>query len=282
MSKNKSKEADIPFELNEVTTTSTSVPAVNDYAQYAGMGFETHTREDYAVPFLGVLQSNSPQIENMAEAKPGKLINTVTNDLYESKTGIKFVPVYTDHMFVEWKTRDAGGGFVAQHTLDSEIVKKVKLEQEFGKYKMVKGDVKSNDLIETYYVYGIFVHEDGSSEQMMIAFSSTKVKVYKRWMTKARTIQIQLPDGRRINPPIFAHRYKITSMSEKNSKGSFYNFQIDFDGKDAAECRLPVSDPIFQQAVGFMDLIKQGAVKAAFDTQTSAHEDAAEPETAFK
>lgn len=268
------------------TTDPKNVPiiAASDYSQYEGKGFESHTQADYAVPFLGVLQSNSPQIESRPSARPGMLMNTVTTELYEGKKGIGFIPVDTQHTMAEWKPRDSGGGFVKQHSMDSELVKKVKEEQEFGKYKTIKGDPKSNDLIETFSVFGIFVNDTGSSEQMIVSFSSSKIKVYKRWMTKARTVQIVLADGRRITPPLFAHKYRVTTVQEKNSKGAFYNFQIDYDAADAEHCRLATNDPLFQQAVAFYNLIKEGSIKAAYETQTSAHEDAEETtaQTPFK
>ena len=74
-------------EENSIVSTDPSaaltIAAGQDYSQYAGQGFEDHTRDDYAVPFLGVLQSNSPQIETLPSARPGMLFNTVTNELYD-------------------------------------------------------------------------------------------------------------------------------------------------------------------------------------------------------
>lgn len=280
-------EDDIPLDTTAKPVAKASKGAVAhttesfDYSAYAGQGFESHTRDDYAVPFLGVLQSNSPLVESNAEARPGMLVNTVTQQLYAGKEGTFFIPVDTTHNVLEWKPRDAGGGFVAAHALDSAFIAQVKEEQEFGKWKTIKGDIKSNDLIETFSVYGIHVDATGAAEQMIISFSSTKIKTYKRWMTKARTVQIPLPDGRRINPPLFAHKYRITSIQEKNAKGSFYNFNIDFDGGSSEKCRLATNDPLFQSAVSFFELLKEGGIKAAYDTQKDAGV-AEEAETPFK
>jgi hypothetical protein len=258
---------------NDDNQKTAIVSHTDDYSQYANLGFESHTQDDYATPFLGVLQSNSPLVETNAEARPGMLLNTVTKELYDPKKGIIFIPVNTQHLVVEWKPRLQGAGFVATHELNSEFINKVKTEQEFGKWKMVKGDIQSNDLIETFYVYGIIVPENSAPEQMVIAFSSTKIKKYKSWMTKARTVQIVQPDGRRINPPLFAHKYRITTVSEKNAKGAFFNFNIDFDGADASKCRLTVADPLFQQAVGFFELLKEGKVKTANESQSEVGAD---------
>ncbi len=267
MTKNKKDETTaVVATANKAVVASSAA----DYAEYANQGFESHTQDDYAVPFLGVLQPLSPLLETDATARAGMLVNTVTQRSYEGKeTGVLFVPACTDHVVNEWIPRDLGGGFVARHAVDSEIVVRAKTEQEFGKYKTVKGDPKSNDLIETYNVYGIFIDPEGNWEQMVMSFTSTKIKIYKRWMTKARTVQLPLPDGRRINPPLFAHKYRVTTVAEKNAKGSFYNLNIDFDGKSAEAARLGTTDPLFQAAVSFADLIKSDKVKVAHDSQTT-------------
>lgn len=268
----KSKDAN---EVVEAQTGGAVATTEYDYSEYAGQGFENHNRDDYAVPFLGVIQSNSPIIEVNAEARPGMLINTVTKELYDGKNGILFIPVATTHNVLEWKPRDAGGGFVATHEMSSDIVKTAQKEQEFGKWKSVKGDIKSNDLIETYSVYGIFATEDGGASQMIISFSSTKIKTYKAWMTKARTVQVPLPDGRRVTPPLFAHKFRISTVKETNPKGSYYNFTIEFDGGDATKCRLPTNSPLFGAAKAFSDLIKEGSVKVAHESQATTVSDEA-------
>lgn len=189
-----------------------------DYGDLAGQGFDNQTSEDISIPFLGVLQPMSPEVErgNAAQienAAPGMLFNTVTNELLPE--AIAFQPVDTRHCFVEWVPRKQGGGLVGIHELDSEVVRKAKEESEtFGAYQTPKG----NDLVETFYVLGHRLLEDGSAEPMMIAFTSTKIKVYKQIMTRLRTFR-----GR---PPLFAHRLSISTSIEKNAKGTFYNFKI--------------------------------------------------------
>src|SRR4051812_18023234 len=115
-------------------TTQESLPSIAqhfDYSAYANQGFEDMSRDDYAVPFLGVLQSNSPLLQDHATAKQGMLFNTVTQKVYDGKEGVCFVPAHREHVVVEWKPRDSGGGFVAIHQLEDPLIQKVKEEQEF-------------------------------------------------------------------------------------------------------------------------------------------------------
>lgn len=264
---------------------TTAIAEVHDYSQFAGQGFENHTKEDYAVPFLGVLQALSPIINEKSEAKAGMLLNTVTKDLFDGKKGVVFIPAITQHVMVEWKPLDQGSGFVKVHGLDAEIVVKAKAEQEFGKYKTVKGNPASNDLIDTHYVYGIMLNEEtGASEQMIVALTSTKIKVYKRWMTKARTVQVPGPGGKPMTAPLFAHKYRLTTVQEKNQKGTFFNLNVEFDGGSAPVARLATNDPHFQEAFAFFKLIQEGSVKVAHESvvETAGTEPAEEAPIPFE
>lgn len=239
------------------------------YEEYAGAGFENHTGDDYAIPFVHILQALSPQIEQNPELRQGMIINTVTGETFAGADGVAFIPACTQHAYVEWKPRSAGGGFVATHEPTSELVKRcVAASQQFGKYVTPDG----NDLIETFYVFGILDEGDGVYSQAVVAFTSSKIKRYKAWMTKAKTIQIQLPNGRRIPAPLFSHRYRMKTVSEKNNKGTFYNWDVAFDGADAMACRLMPNDPMFQAAVTTKEMIEGGKARAAHETQATSGE----------
>lgn len=250
----------------EVATQAGGDLALNDqYAEFAGAGFENQDSSDYAIPFIGILQALSPQVAENAALRQGMLINTVTGEIFDGAKGVAFVPATTQHLYVEWRPREKGGGFVGVHQPSDEVVAMAqKAATSYGDFKMPPHDPKeSNDLIETFYVYGVAIDGDGNSMEAVLAFTSMKIKKYKGWMTKAKTIQIKLADGRRIPAPLFAHRYRLTSVQEKNPKGSFYNWNVAFDGPSAQECRLLPSDEIFQQAVSIKRMIEEGTARAA-------------------
>jgi hypothetical protein len=251
---------------NEVAVKdqNTALAEYGAYADYAGAGFENQTSEDYSIPFLQILQALSPQLQENDNLRQGMIINTVTGEVWDGKKGIAFVPASTQHVYVEWRPREQGGGFVGIHEINSEVVAHAKAQSlEFGKYYTPEG----NELIETFYVYGIALDDDGNASEAVLAFSSSKIKKYKGWMTKAKTIQIPLPDGRRIPAPLFAHRYRLKTVSEKNNKGQFFNWDITFDGANAVEARLLPNNPIFQAAVNIKSLIEDGRARAAYESQ---------------
>lgn len=269
MAKTDSKTTDVA-----VKEQNTAMAEYGAYADYAGAGFENQTSDDYSIPFLQILQALSPQLQENDSLRQGMILNTVTGEVWDGKKGIAFVPATTQHVYVEWKPRDAGGGFVGIHEVNSDLVNHAKAaSSEYGKYSTPDG----NELIETFYVYGIALDDDGNASEAVLAFSSTKIKKYKGWMTKAKTIQIPLPDGRRIPAPLFAHRYRLKTVSEKNNKGQFFNWDaIAFDGENAQEARLLPDDPLFQSAVNIKSMIEQGKARAAYESQApgSADEEA--------
>jgi hypothetical protein len=245
----------------DVSTTEEikNLPAEYDYGGYEGAGFENQDRSDYTIPLVSVMQALSPELETMANARPGWILNKATQEAYDGKTGVKFVPCYTQHVMVEWTPRDAGGGLVGVHTMDSQMALDSKnFQREGGKILTPAG----TELSETFYVYGIFVDQDGNTCQAVIPFNSAKIKKYKSWMTKARTIQVAIAGGRKSTPPLFAHVYSLKTVKEKKPKGEFYNWDITFDGETAESCRLQPSNPLFQEAVAFMELVKSGSAKA--------------------
>lgn len=203
----------------EIVPQNINLPAqIFDYGAMSGSGFEGVTQDDFTMPFLNVLQPMSPEVSNNQDARPGMLINSVTKQLYDGKKGVVFVPVARQHVFVEWKPRDQGGGVVARHEPTSDVVMEAKAAStSFGSYKTHDG----NDLVETFYLVGYMLDDANDSEPgsvMVIPFWSTKIKVYKRVMQMLNTFK-----GR---PPLFANRLLIQVTQEKNNAGTFFNFDI--------------------------------------------------------
>lgn len=268
---NKSKSAkDNPDNLPEVKEEeSKQLPAAFDYGEDVGVGYEEVSNEDFAIPFLSVLQALSPQVggENPIEgAKAGMLYNTVTEELIDGKQGLEFVPAHRDHCFIEWVPRDKGGGFVARHDITSDVVTKAKQDAtSFGQYKTPDG----NDLVETFYLYGVAIKPEGDVEPVVIGFTSTKIKVYKKFMTRVNMFQLN-QGGRKIQPPLFAHRVKLTTASEKNNKGQFHNFALSSAEGSLKDSLLPPDDERFMAAKQLRDLVVSGQARAAHESQDAA------------
>ncbi len=231
-----------------------------DYSDHEGQGFENQTAADQLIPFLSVLQKMSPQVDENPKAKPGLLYNTVSQEVYGKE--VLFVPAITDHCYVEWKPRDDGGGMVGKHSLHSEIVSDAKKEHEFGKLKTPEG----NDLVETFYIYGVVVDGDPKEGNVLsvaiVAFTSTKISIYKKINTRLSTFQItNNATGRKQRPPLFAHLLRIGTQQQENVHGKFFNFDIKTFGEEMMEGLLNPNDPRFAAAAAVREAVESGNVR---------------------
>lgn len=219
-----------------------------------GAGFNDLSREDYAIPFMLVLQSNSPQVdeENPAyveDAKAGRILNSVTKDLFEA---ITVIPVHRVHQFLEWIPRDSGGGLVGIHVPEAAIVTKARAKQAVGKIPMDNG----HELSECFSVFCLLVLADGNYQQAIINFQSTQIKPYRQWMTRAATITMRTEDNRTVQPPLFAHRYRLSTLKQSNAKGSWFGWNVNFDGDTAEEARLAPTDDLYIAARQFRAMVQ--------------------------
>jgi hypothetical protein len=273
MSKKKTEEA--ANTTTEIVTTSqaTAIAPHEDFSDYAGQGFEGQTAEDLSIPFLALLQAGSPQLTvEGTEAKAGMIINTVTEELFEGKKGVLFVPVVTQHVYVEWIPRDQGGGYVGQHAINSKVVADAKAAStKFGKYR-----VGENDLQETYYLYGLLTNEEGDTEMVVVAFTSTKIGVYRKLNSKLSAFTKTNAQGRKYNPPLFSHLCRLSAVLDKNNKGTFYNWEIKPANGEIKNSTLTTEDPRFLAALRLRDLLKTGAAKVNYDNQNKANGGAAD------
>lgn len=254
-----------------------------DYGKTAGQGWENTDGDDFSVPFLNQLQALSPEVQRGEDtyiegAMSGMFINSVTRELAKE---IVFVPCNTQHVYVEWVSRDNGGGFVGVHTLDSKIVSEARVAAvQSGERNNLKTE-NGNDLVETFYIYAAILSEAGAtdvSDLVVMAFTKTKIKRYKAIMTRLRTMK----GSKQI--PLFAHQIRMTSTKEKNAAGQPYaNVELNpaVDGDVVASLIDPKKGaPILEGAQAFLESVGTGEAKANYSS-TSAETTAAPADEVF-
>lgn len=234
------------------------VPA-EGYGEHAGAGFEGQTREDVSIPMLYCLQAQSPQVTDGVEgAKAGRILNNVTNDNWDE---VLVVPVSTQHVYQAWRPREAGGGIVGTFAADDPQVTEWKSNGEFGKWQTPDGD----DLVETFYVYAVRCDKEGRPvEDVVIPFSSTKIRVYKNWMYTARSQMIDVGEKRQ-NVPLFGVMYRLATSKQRNRHGEFFNFNFAFAGGDVGSSLIAPSDPRFKAALAMRDAVQRGGTRVVTD-----------------
>lgn len=242
--------------------TAALAPPIHDYSEFEGQGFEGQSQDDVSIPFISILQAQSPQVEEQG-LPAGKLYNAVTGDTYDD---LKFVPVITEHCYIAWAPRDTGGGFRGRFPVDSPVVMKARKDAEaFNKMQTEEGD----ELRETFYVYGVKADDHSP---IVIGFSSTKIKVYKRWATAIRMFTIPV-GGRKIRPPLFAHQSRLSTIKQQNSKGKFYNFTLDPAERSISASLLDPQSELFQAAQDVRRLILEGKTKIEGEQATGSSPD---------
>lgn len=228
----------------------------------AGSGFEEATSDSYAIPFLQVLQSGSPQCKKsdgkyIKGAEEGMIFNTVTQELFDGEKGLRIVPCHYAQRMVEWKPRDSGGGFVGEHLVTDPIVNTT--------YKDDKNrDVlpNGNNLVDTRNHYVLVLGEDGSITPALLAMSSTSIKTSRQWMSKMQGIKIKGPNGF-VTAPMHSRVYLLTTSARSNDKGSWFVPDVKLDS-------ILTDKSVYQAAQEFRDAIRAGKVRSSSGEETEA------------
>jgi hypothetical protein len=146
-------------EVVKKETASAPSLDVSSLEQFANAGAENITSNDVSLPFLKILTNNSPQVTQgdskfIENARPGQVINTVLNKLYNGKDGFKVVPCFYKFEYVEWADRGTQNSVapVNSYPADSDIMTKTNRGDDR------KDRLPSGNYIEpTHYHYVVVV-----------------------------------------------------------------------------------------------------------------------------
>ena len=256
--------------LSKDPSEEAKLPAIYDYGDEAGAGFEGAAKADYLTPILDIVQDMSKEVKKhlIANVKAGDIILRALGEIYDGAKGVVFIPVAREKCFMVWKPRDGGGGLVGRLEETDAIAVKLKAAKPFGKIVMADG----NELVETYNMFGLIVTEGGAM-RVAVPFVSTKIGNYRGLMTKAQSILVPGPGGKKVIPPLFSHRYLLKTVLREKGDQSWYTYgQIGFDGLTALDARLDPRGALYEDARAFHQQIKAGQVQV--DTAGAEHEEA--------
>lgn len=246
-----------------------------NYGDDSGAGFETTKGSDLSIPFMNVLQSNSPDVQKCQDGSIilGMFKNSVTGE-YIKRSGFGFLPVHKEEAFVEWIPRLKGGGFVKLHAPDSaEVLKAIesnggRMPKKGADGKKIPIKIGENELVETYYVYGLLLDETGEKTNgfAVIAFTSTKIKPYRDWLTSMFMLR-----GR---PPMYAIRAHISSDIQTNESGTFANIKIGpIKENNWARSLIAPTSELYLEGKSFQDMVINGLARADFNSQDNSGQD---------
>jgi hypothetical protein len=231
------------------------------FTEDAGAGFEEADASAYAIPFLLILQSGSPQCKKsdgayIKGAEEGMFFNTVTQEIFPGDVGLTVIPVHYSNRFIEWKLRESGGGFVAEHLPGTTAETQ---KDDKGRDILPNGNV----LVDTRNHYVLIEDAEGNLSPALITMSSTQLKKSRQWMSKMQGIKMKDAAGNFITAPMASRKYQLTTTPENNDKGSWFGFRIELSG-------IVDNPATYKAAVEFRDAVKSGVKKANFDQQAAA------------
>lgn len=235
---------------------STAISTAISYENEGGAGFENADQAAYAIPFIAILQSGSPQCKKsegayIAGAEEGDLYDTVSEKIVKGEDGLEIVPCHYKRSFIEWAPRDSGGGFIAEHSADDGIdLLKQTHRNDKGQDVLPNG----NYLVDTRSHYVLTNIGDDIYEPAVITMSSTQIKKSRRWMTMMQNLKLRRADGSSFTPPMYSHKYTMTTVPESNDKGSWFGWKV-------TKGDLITDPSLHQQAKDFRAAILSGEAK---------------------
>jgi hypothetical protein len=245
-----------------------AIVAADDLKKYAGLGLEHAEANDFAIPFVHILQKLSPQVDEASgqfvkEAKAGQIFISTTSQCFEGKQGISVIQCAFKKNLIEWKPRTSGGGFVKEHAWNEELIQQT-VKNEKGQNLLPN----NNLLVETklHYVMIVSNEIDASVIPAVISMTSTQLKKSRKWMSLISMRKLRDSKGLLFMPPSFAFYYNLRVVPESNEHGSWYSWDV--------EPGPQVEDPtLIREAIKFNKAIGAGEVKIVDSSSALADDD---------
>ena len=241
--------------MNQVTEKKNGALATFDMEADAQQGAQNISQADLALPFLKILGQLSPEVNKrdgkyVEGAEPGKIINTVTNQLYDS---LQVIPCHYKRQYIEWQDRGTSTGApVAIHEADSDIVSQTTRGKDY-KDRLPNGNYLDNTASHFVLTVG------DTPSTALISMKSTQLKVSRKWNSMMMGIKMQGKNGL-FTPPTYSHIYNLSTVQMSNDKGTWFGWDVAKVG--------PVTDKaIYDMAKNFAVSVGKGEVQAKPEVQ---------------
>lgn len=208
---------------------------------------------DVALPFMRVLQSNSPQVKPknakyIDGAQEGSFFNSATNRVYDGDAGIFAIACWFEKQATLWvpRTTEGGGGFVGQLSVPDalEILKRCTKNEK--KKDITPADLKGPagsinpdwgnkelSIAALYYLLVFPAGEGGTFEEaanfepVAYPFTSTQMKKSRSWNAIIRNARLPMPSGGgSYKAPMHGFVYHFTTVPESNAQGEWMGVKI--------------------------------------------------------
>ena len=190
-------------------------------AEDAGDGLDNLTADDLLIPSLKLVQKGSPAVDPTDSTytdsvKIGDILNSVTNESYDGDAGITVLPAAYRRIYLEYIPREAGGGLAGIHE-DPAIISQTHRDE------MGRDVLASGNYVQTTANHYVLLLNGGKYDPVMIAMYSSQLKKSRRW-NSIMAGQRVTSDGKSVTPASYSHMYHLSTVPEKNSKGSWFGW----------------------------------------------------------
>lgn len=259
---------------NEVATAKEAqLPAefMDELAAAGEQHQESMSKDDMSIPFLGILQSLSPQCtkgepEYIKGAEPSDLFDTVTQKVFKTtdddgnpiECELRILPIFYKRSMIEWVPRNKGGGLVKEYSVDDGMT--IRTARNDANQDIIQAGsplgTPGNQLVDTHTHFVFVIHPDGTYEPMILAMSSTQLKPSKDLNNMVS--KHKLPDGRKA--PRYFGIYSITTQRRSNDKGAWYIWKFEKVTDVLQDDKMPM----FREAKAFYEGVEAGEHKADY------------------
>ena len=219
---------------------------------------------DISVPYLGVLQSNSPQVnpdhdKYIEGATAAMFYLTVIEKVFEGrKEGLRMVPCYYERMLNEWVDRDSGGGLIRSYPMGDAIMDKAKPDDK-NRLRLPNGHL----IVDTAYHY-VLVEDPATKiwHQTIMPCKSTFLKKSRRFNSEISTTKVP---GTDVRAPRFLYIYRCRTVKEQKDDNVWS--VPDWVKEDMVDAGLYQQAKLFAQVAAEATLRKPTAESGALDTE---------------
>ena len=179
-------------------------------------------------------------------AEPRKIINTVTNQLFDE---VNVVPCHYKRQYIEWQDRgQSSGAPVAIHEADSDIISQTTRDKSY------KDRLPNGNYLDNTANHFVLSNLGDTPQSALISMKSTQLKVSRKWNSMMMGLKMQGKNGL-FTPPTYSHIYKLKTVQMSNDKGTWFGWDVEKVG--------PVTDKgIYDMAKSFAISVGKGEIEA--------------------
>ena len=221
---------------------------------------ENLDRSDMSVPFLNILQGQSPQCNKRHDryiegAEASDIFDTVNQKVWKTRDAddnsiftLKVLPVFYKRSYVEWIPRNDGGGFVTEWSVadaNRAITQRNSDGLEIVQQNSPVG-TPGNQLTNTHSHF-VYVVDGDEYWPAIITMQSTQIKPSQNW--NSLISKQRLPSGE-LAPRFFTF-WSATTDIASNDQGSWFKWRFEKAGDVLTDDRMD----LYREAKAFADSI---------------------------